>query len=49
MITETYDRTWTLSDTALVDMLNRVEASEITAEEAIAILLERATIKEPEE
>lgn len=49
MITKTYDRVWKLSDDALAEMLNRVEADDITAEEAIAILLEVATVTNDEE
>ncbi len=48
MITDSYERVWQISDNALVAMLNRVEAGEISAEEAIAILLEIATITNEE-
>lgn len=49
MVDAPEQRLWTLSDNALVEMLTRVEDDEITADEAIAILLELATIKDDDE
>lgn len=43
MISTIRDRWWVLHEDAIVTMLNRVEAEEITAEEALAVLIENTT------